>query len=214
VEGYREEERVAFLLTGRAGPRHWSGTERWADIYDLKGAVGDLLERLSLDKAHVISYSAFDGLTEDTLAVEIHGATAGTFGRVRSEVVNLFGIEQEVFVAELDVRMLKGEMGRVYRPLPRYPKVSRDVAFVVSAEVPAGKMVEVIRRAGGELLQQVEVFDVYQGDRLPQGKKSLAFSLELLSREGTLVDAQIDAAVQSVVRAVEEECGATLRSAH
>jgi phenylalanyl-tRNA synthetase beta chain len=116
-----------------------------------------------------------------------------------------------VFVAEFALAPLGGTEERRYEPLPRFPRVRRDVAFGVREELPAGDVMQAIQASAGELLQSVEVFDVYQGANLPPGTKSLAFTLELLSREGTLTEADIDAVMQRVIRHVEESCGATLR---
>jgi phenylalanyl-tRNA synthetase beta chain len=211
VDTFREEERLAVLLTGSAESPHWAHPARTVDFFDMKGCVEGLLEALGLDKWRVISYSTGDGLTEDSLAIEIHGSYAGHFGRVRSEVLKFFGIEQEVFAAEFALTPLCSGEERRFEPLPRFPRVRRDVAFGVREELPAGDIVEVIRASAGELLQSVEVFDVYQGANLPPGTKSLAFTLELLSREGTLTEADIDAVVQRVIHRVQETCGATLR---
>jgi phenylalanyl-tRNA synthetase beta chain len=89
--------------------------------------------------------------------------------------------------------------------------VRRDVAFEVPLELPAGQVEDVIRSSAGELLRRVEVFDVYQGAGIAAGTKSLAFSLELLSRDRTLTEGEIDAVVRNVVHRVEQECKATLR---
>jgi phenylalanyl-tRNA synthetase beta chain len=177
----------------------------------MKGVVEGLLRALALDKWRVISYSTDDGLTEDALALEIHGSYAGHFGRVRAEVLKFFGIEQDVFVAEFVLAPLSGKQSRRFEPLPRYPRVQRDIAFGVRQELEAGAIVEVIRASAGELLQGVEVFDVYQGANLPAGTKSLAFTLDLLSREGTLTEADIEAVMQRVIKGVQESCGATFR---
>ncbi len=211
VEKYREEERIALLLTGNAEEQHWSRQARTVDFFDMKGVVEGLLRALALDKWRLISYSTDDGLTEDALALEIHGSYAGHFGRVRAEVLKFFGIEQDVFVAEFVLAPLSGVEGREFEPLPRYPRVRRDVAFGVREELEAGAIIEVIRASAGELLQGVDVFDVYQGANLPAGTKSLAFTLDLLSREGTLTESDIDAVMQRVINGVQESCGATLR---
>ena len=98
-----------------------------------------------------------------------------------------------------------------YRTLPKYPRVRRDVAFGVSVAAEAGRMLEIIRNAAGSLLESVAVFDVYQGQNVPAGTKSIAFALELMSREKTLTESEIDDVMQRVVRDVEIQCGATLR---
>lgn len=214
VENFAEEERVAILCTGEAIPRQWSVPARKADLFDVKGAVEHLVEQLSLDKARFISYSTSDGLTESTLSIEIHGVQAGYLGRIKEEVASKFGIEGDVYVAELRLSALATRTAKRFEPLPRFPKVRRDISFFVDRAVEVGKLEQSIRAAGGELLIAVDLFDVYEGEKLPAGKKSLAFSLEVMSRQKTLTDSEIETVVRRVVRALEQEFGVTLRSVH
>ncbi|MEW6511482.1 MAG: phenylalanine--tRNA ligase subunit beta [Bacteroidota bacterium] len=211
VENFLEEERVCLVLTGLVGPVHWSGTSRKADLFDLKGDVQDLLAKFGLDKSRFISYSTTNGLTDDTLALEIQGSYAGYLGKVRKEILRQFGVEEVVYVVELSVAALQQGTPRPFVPLPRYPKVRRDVAFTIDANVPAERIEETIRATGGELLQGVILFDVYEGNPLPPGKKSVAFSLELMSLEKTLTEEEIEAAVSRVVAGVQTTHGAALR---
>jgi phenylalanyl-tRNA synthetase beta chain len=212
VEDFVEEERVSVVMTGLAGPLSWSGSGRACDIFDIKGEIQDVLTKFALDKSRFISYSSTNGLTDNTLGIEIQGVYAGYLGQVSKEVMEQFGVEDQVFVAELSVASLKSDAARAYVPLPRYPKVRRDVAFIVDAGVPGERIERTIRTSSTGLLQSVELFDVYEGDPLPAGKKSVAFTLGLMSTEKTLTDSEIDAAVRVVVAAVEREEGATLRS--
>jgi len=214
VEDFLEEERIGVLLTGAGSAGHWSEKKRAGDIYDLKGILEGLLEVFALDKCRVISYPTASGLTESTLAIEIADSYAGYAGAVRADVLKFFGIEQDVFVAEISLASLVGRRAMKYRALPRYPRVRRDVAFGVAENTSAGSVLDVIRKAAGELLASVEVFDVYQGPNVPAGVKSIALALELMSREKTLAEADIEAVMQRVVGAVEKECGGTLRAAY
>jgi phenylalanyl-tRNA synthetase beta chain len=211
VEDFVEEARLALALTGLSAPRHWKGGARMSDLFDLKGEVGDLLRGLGLDKWRLISYSTARGLTESTLAVEIQDTYAGYLGRVRDEEASHFGIEQETFVAELSLAPLTVHRRPVFTALPKFMKVRRDVAFILSAETEAERVEQVIRQAAGDLVQSVSVFDVYEGEKVTPGKKSVAFSLELLPATRTLTDAEIDEVINRVVTAVEAQCQATLR---
>lgn len=211
VEDFLEEERIAVIVTGAGSPGHWAEKGRAADLYDLKGIVEGLLEAFALDKWRVISYPTASGLTESTLGIEIAGSYAGYAGTVRPDVLKFFGIEQNVFVAEIALSRLTGSPAVKYRSLPKYPRVRRDVAFGVPAVTDAGSVLEVIRGTAGDLLESVEVFDVYQGPNVPPGTKSIALALKLMSREKTLTEAEIEAVMQRVVREVEKECGALLR---
>ena len=211
MPGFHEEERVAIVLTGLASARHWSAPPRSVDFYDMKGEVEGVLRALGLDKWCFISYSTRNGLTGDGLGIEIHGSYAGFLGSVRSDVLKFFGIEQDVTVAEFALAPLAKKREQRYQQLPRFPRVRRDVAFELRQDVAAGDVTAVIRESAGELLQSVDVFDVYQGANLAAGTKSLAFTLELLSRERTLTEAEIEDVMQRVIGRVQQACGATLR---
>jgi phenylalanyl-tRNA synthetase beta chain len=214
VGDFHEDERVCLLLTGQALPRQWGLPARAVDFFDLKGETAAFLSKITLDKWRFISYSTSDGLTDETLGVEIQGASAGYLGRVRSEVRDAFGIEQDVFIAEFVLSVLDVPDTRRFEPISRYPRVRRDVAFVLDRDISAGSVIEQIRESGGSLLQNVDLFDVYEGESLGGGKKSFAFALELMSREKTLTDAEIDAVVRGIAGSVEKRFGAVLRSAH
>ena len=212
VQNYLEEERLCLLLTGSSAPVHWSSPGRDVDLFDMKGDIEFLLAKFALDKSRFISYSTSNGLTDNTLGIEIQGSYAGYLGGISKEVRGLFGLERPVFVAEIGVEGFRRDIRKAYVPLPRYPKVKRDVAFTVDAGIPAASLEATIRESATELLQSVEVFDVYQGEQLPGGKKSVAFTLEFMSLERTLTDAETEAAVGRVVAGVEKAHGAALRS--
>jgi phenylalanyl-tRNA synthetase beta chain len=99
-----------------------------------------------------------------------------------------------------------------YKALPRFPMVRRDVAFVVSSNVTAEAIEQCMKAGGSHLLHDVQVFDVYSGPNLPDGKKSVAFTLSLLSDEKTMMEQEIEAEMQRVVKRVEQQLGAELRS--
>jgi phenylalanyl-tRNA synthetase beta chain len=212
VEGFLEEQKVCLAVTGLSSPTHWNSTAMPVSIFDLKGEVRRLLALAGLDKSELISYPTTDGLTDQTLAIEIHNGYAGYLGRVTSEVLQLFGIAEEVFVAEIDLAGLETAKGRSFRPLAKFPKVVRDVALVVSRATTAGDVEKTIWQAASPLLQSVTLFDVYEGENIPPGTRSLAFSLALQSPDKTLTDEEIDREVRRIVDAAGVSLGATLRS--
>ena len=211
VEDIVEEERVALAMTGSREPGSWGSSHRLVDLFDLKGVVDDFLRGLGLDNHRYISYPTSEGLTESTLGVEIQGSYVGSLSIVSPLVLSQYGVEGMIVVAELLTQMLRRGQRRPYVPLPRFPRVRRDVAFTIDRNTPSGNVEEEIRKSAGELLQGAGVFDVYEGKGLPDGCKSLAFALELMSREKTLTDDEIDAVVSRVVAHVEKTFGATLR---
>ena len=212
IENFLEQEKLCLVITGGSAPVHWSGGRRESDLFDLKGDIEFLLAKFALDKSRFISYSTSKGLTDNTLGIEIQGSYAGYLGTLTKEALREFGLERPVFIAEIEVGRLRRDATRLFVPLPRYPKVKRDVAFTVDAGIPVEHLEKTIRMSGTELLQSVELFDVYEGEQLPGGKKSVAFALEFMSLERTLTDVEIEAAVGRVVAGVEKAHGAALRS--
>ena len=211
VKGFTEEARVCLLMAGSVVARQWGMQQRVADFFDIKGELEGVLTKIVLDKKRLIPYSTSNGLTKHTLAIEIHGTYAGYLGQVQEEVLARAGVEGDVYVAEVALAPLAEVSLRKYSALPRFPKVLRDVALILDRGVSAESVEQAIRTAGGELLQAVTLFDVYEGEGLPAGKRSLAFSLELMSHQKTLTEPEIEAAVGQIVRTVEQTFGATLR---
>jgi phenylalanyl-tRNA synthetase beta chain len=214
INPYREEEAVCLAMAGSATPHHWSGEERTVDLFDLKGTVVAFLAGLGLDKGNVISYSTSDGLTDGSLRIEIEGTVAGYLGRLRGNVRERFGIKHDVYLAEVALAALDRPRGRLYESLPRYPKVKRDLAFLVDRSVPAERLEATIRESCGALLHALTVFDVYEGQGVESGKRSVAFALELMSRERTLTDAEVEAAIARTAKAMERQHSAVLRTGH
>jgi phenylalanyl-tRNA synthetase beta chain len=137
----------------------------------------------------------------------------GFFGEVDPALLGRLQIPGPTFVAELDVAALEraARPAETFREWPRFPSVKRDLAFLVALETEAGTLEREIADAGGADLKAVRLFDVYAGERVAAGLKNLAFSLEFQSAERTLSDAEVDRAVDRVVKRLEERHGARLR---
>lgn len=212
VENILEDERLCILLSGNRAPRHWSSQQEPVDLFDLKGEVANLLNYCGLDSWRYIYYSTSETLADNPILVEIKGTEAGYLGNVKDEVRKKFGIEHEAFVAELKLSLLQSHSKKSYEPLAKFPVVHRDVAFVVDESVGAESVIRCMRETESSVIRDVRLFDVYAGENLPSGKKSLALSVQLLSREKTLTDAEIDAEIRRLVSRVEREFSAELRS--
>jgi len=213
LEDVTEEEHLLVLLTGSYLPRVYGAVRRPVDLFDLKGEIGGLLKKFMLDKYRFISYDKRSSLTEVELGVEINGTYAGFLGKVRRSILDKFEIEDDVYAAELRLPVLYSnyDAEKKFRSLPKYPKVSRDVAFVVDETLEQGKIENELRESCGELLEEVRLFDVYVGEQIGNGKKSIAYSLEFQPRERTMTDREIDDLMRSIVRRVEKKFGAKLR---
>ncbi|HWP81096.1 MAG TPA: phenylalanine--tRNA ligase subunit beta [Bacteroidota bacterium] len=212
-EDFIEDDRLLILLSGRLNPPQYGLDSRRVDIFDLKGEVESMLAKFHLDKHRLISYDSDKALTVDNVAVEIQGTYAGFFGKVKKEILQRFEIDSDVYVAELRVGILAAHRvtARRFEPLPRFPIVDRDVAFVVDEGVPQEKVYRAIQEAGGAWLVETRLFDVYTGQQIVSGKKSLAYSLKFQSIERTLTDGEINEQIARIVENVRTKCGGELR---
>lgn len=214
LSGYQEEDRILVLATGNFLPPQFGTEHRKVDLLDIRGEVEAFLGKFCLDKYRFISYDSASALIESALAVEINGSYAGFLGKVSKSIAQRFDIDDEVFVCELKLHVLeKGWVAeKKLTPLPRFPSVRRDLAFVVDRNTEQESVARTIREAGGTLLAGLVLFDVFTGDQVGAGKKSLAYSLELQPLDRTLTEREIDAEIVRIVNRVESTCHAKLRA--
>lgn len=213
VPGVGERSMLGICLAGDAHSTSWHEKQRKVDIFDIKGLVVSLLKGIGLDNSNLIYYNAPSSLTEMTIGIEINGTYVGFIGRCPEKFLKRIKIDQEVFYAEMDLdALISAERKKRYTGYSRFPKVVRDIAFIVSADVPVASIEQKISSAGGAAVTSVTLFDVFAGKSLGDGKKSIAFTLTLNSAEKTLTDAEIDATIAAVVTAVTTTFDATLRS--
>ena len=183
------------------------------DYFSLKGAVETVFAAFGAE-------AAFERSSEPYLhpgrqaAVRIGNTVVGVLGEVHPDVAEAYGIGVRAYVAELKLEPIYAAAeGRVvrYQPLPKFPAVERDLALLCDEALPAAEIEATIRAAGGKLLEKVTLFDVYQGAQIAAGKKSVAYSLSFRSAEGTLSDAEIDPAMNKIMKKLTEK-GCALRS--
>jgi len=185
-----------------------------ADFFALKGIVEKLLDCLHVD--HYDVEPVKDNPTFHpgrTAAFTIDGKVLATLGEVHPTVAENYAIGTRVYLAELDVNTAyENESGtRTHKPLPKYPASNRDLAFVCDKEIPVLKLQRAIGEAVGKTLESVKLFDVYQGEQIEKGKKSVAFNIRMRAHDRTLTDDEADAAMKRVVKALDK-MGISLRS--
>ena len=218
-----EPYHLAAVMTGPRGGRHWQPTEGPdLDYFDLKGVVETLLARLHVtgvvyEKAQHPTLQ--QGRTARILVQGPSGAEDGVevgyVGEINPVVREAFGLPaQRVAAAELDLDVLLSQVPASWfvDPISPYPAVLQDLAVVVDQEVPAAAVQDLIAKAGGFLLKDVSLFDVYEGDPVPEGKKSLAYALTFQAPDKTLRDAIVAKQVRRIVQRLKKELGAELRS--
>lgn len=184
------------------------------DYFTLKGVIEELL-----CKTGITDYD-IERVTDDPILhpgraarITVGGKTLALLGEVHPETAKNFSIGTRCYVAEVSMDVLFENAGaeKVYTPLPKFPAVTRDLAFVCDKSVPVVSLEKEIQSAVGKTLENITLFDVYEGNQIESGKKSVAFSLKLRSKDKTLTDDDADSAMKKAIKAIEK-LGATLRS--
>jgi phenylalanyl-tRNA synthetase beta chain len=209
----REEMRVAVALTGLRGPRSWFGGRERVDLYDAKGIVELLLETLGLEGIEVRPVAV--PLLEEGRAGEVVvlGEPVGTFGEVALPTREAFDLANPVYYADLSLDRLRSLSRRplTYRALPRFPAVQRDLALVVPQEVSASEVGRAILEGQDQILRSVMLFDVYTGDQIGAGRKSMAYTLIYQADDRTLTDAEVNRLHEQILARLRERFGAEVR---
>ena len=192
----------------------FSGEEE--DFYTLKGSIEALLEDFHmLERMEIVPGGGEYFQPGQKALLLVDGEVIGELGAIHPKVQKAWGIPQKVYCAEIDVEKLRAHKGgrRTYQPLPRFPKVPRDIAVVVDEQVSAAAVKAAIEAAPAAVaIGDVELFDVYRGVGIPAGKKSMAYSFTLSAADHTLNDEEIQQAMRCVIDALGERLGAQLRA--
>jgi phenylalanyl-tRNA synthetase beta chain len=184
------------------------------DFFTLKGCVEAILKSQRITEPEFAAVSDNPSFHPGRCAeISFGGRVLGIMGQIHPKVQDNYGIDMPVYVAELDLETIFESKGPEpsYRPLPRYPSVYRDLAIVCDSDTPVAVISKVIKEAGGKLLKEVRLFDIYTGSPIPEGKKSAAFSLEFRSDEQNLTDAEVNPPIDKILKQLNEELGAQIR---
>ncbi|MBF7091643.1 phenylalanine--tRNA ligase subunit beta [Flavobacterium sp. ALJ2] len=212
LNGYEEHKHLTLFITGNRNKETWTNNgQQSTDFFLLKGYVNGVLSRLGINKINniptqsdVFSEGAAIGYGHDTL-VEM--------GVVKKTILKHFGIKQEIFYADFNWDLiLKIVTGKIkYTEIPKYPEVRRDLALLIDKNITYDSIYNLAKQTEKTLLKDVNLFDVYEGKNLPEGKKSYALSFTIQDNTKTLTDAQIDKIMSKLQQSFENELGASLR---
>jgi phenylalanyl-tRNA synthetase beta chain len=213
----RESRRLALAITGTRRPAAWDAVEAVPafDFFDLKGRIEELLKGLHYDEVSFAPAGSVETLHPGKAAeIRIHEAAVGTLGELHPAVQKRYEFgESPVLVAEFDLDLLRSfSPDYQVRAVPEYPPVLEDIAIIVDESVPAARVEELIRQAGGAPLADVRLFDLYRGEQIEVTKKSLAYSLTYQAADHTMTDAEAAAIRHRIVGRLEQELGAVLRA--
>jgi phenylalanyl-tRNA synthetase beta chain len=204
-----------ILLTGPRALKHWQGADTTLmDFYDLKGVVDGMLNALHLEG---ISYTPGEHRSMHPgkcARVTAGSRQLGLIGELHPVVVEQYELpDSAVLIGEFDLGAIAQAIPDRYETgsVPAYPPVLEDIAVVVDEQLPTNQVEQVILTAGGSTLVDVRLFDVYQGEQVGPGKKSLAYNLTFLDPDRTLTDKAVSKLRERIIRSLEKELGAELR---
>jgi phenylalanyl-tRNA synthetase beta chain len=210
----REPEMLCGVMNGSRAERSWLGGEGAYDFYDVKGVAEGLFSQLGISVS--FENSNDEGLHPTRQAAVIAKKDGkkiilGVIGELHPKVADAFEISGTVCLFEIEIGGLLAlaASDKMYRPIPRFPSIVRDLALVVDADVTNQQILDIIK--GFSLISNVVLFDVYAGKQVAAGKKSLAYSLEYQSANATLTDEAVNRVQEQVLARLTKELGATLR---
>ncbi len=190
-----------------------------ADFFEIKGAAEEILEEAGIYDYEIVRMNETDAFEEKSAfhpgrsaAVLKNGKAIGYFGEIHPSVQKTYGFDTKVYAAKFNIPEMMEECvsEKLYEELPKFPATTRDLSLICDESLPVGKIQEAIKSAAGKILEEVKLFDVYQGKQIEAGKKSVSYSVKLRSKESTLTDEQADSTMKRVLKALSA-IGAELR---
>lgn len=214
LKQYHEEDLLALFITGDKSVASWNSKAEHSDFFTLKCYVEMILGRLGIKAEYLNVEECETDICREGLSYSRNGKHIVTFGVVSRKALKLAEVEQDVFYAEFSweniLRMLKDNT-ITFRPLPKFPAVKRDLALLLDRKITFKEVRDIAMRTEKNLLRSVSLFDVYEGEKLGEGKKSYAVSFLLQNEEGTLTDKQIDKIMNKLMGAYKHLLNAEIR---
>jgi phenylalanyl-tRNA synthetase beta chain len=209
--GYEERKHLTLFLSGNRNQESWTNTQKPSDFFLFKGYVNAILSRLGIQKTQNLPVTS--DVFSEGIAIGFGQEIIVELGVVKKSILKNFGIKQEVFFADFNwALILKLISTKIkYTEIPKYPEVRRDLALLIDQNVTYDSIYSIARQTEKTLLKDINLFDVYEGQNLPEGKKSYALSFTIQDNSKTLTDAQIDKIMSKLQNNFETELGASLR---
>lgn len=209
--GYEEHKHLTLFITGNRLAESWTNTQKVSDFFLFKGYVNTILSRLGIEKTQ--NQPVESDVFAEGVAVVLGNETIVEFGTIKKSITKEFDIKQEVFYADFNWNtILKLISNKIkFTEIPKYPEVRRDLALLIDNNIQFDAIYNIARQSEKGLLKGINLFDVYQGSNLPEGKKSYAVSFTIQDATKTLTDVQIDKIMSKLQKSFETELGAVLR---
>ena len=215
MQAYKEQYHAALWITGKRVEGSWAHANEDSNFYELSAYVENILRRIGVKPGMIVRKKSESDIFSAGLTIENRGGKKLIeMGIIAKKLQKQFGLDAPVFYAELNWTALmkvikKNEV--LYTEVPKFPAVSRDLALLVDNNVEFAQIEQIARQTEKKLLKKVELFDVYEGDKLPAGKKSYAVNFILQDEEKTMGDKQIEAIMNKLIANIKKQLGAELR---
>lgn len=211
INGYKEHKQVALLVSGRDQGENWLMPKSRTSFYNLKSYVMILLKKTGLTfREEPLEDERFS----DAISILSDNKVVARIGKVNEKYLKEYDVDQECYYSEIEIEEVQNQRSQkeiVFKDIPKFNTLRRDLALLVDNGVSYQNLIDVVWKNPSKYLKSVNLFDVYQGDKLPEGKKSYALSFELLSEERTLEDKDITEVMNTLIKRFEKEFSAELR---
>jgi len=214
IKDYFEERHLLILASGNINEENWDAKPVKADFYFVKSMVEAIINRLGIDRKQIKISENGNSIFSYSLDYVLNNNIIASIGNVQNKVLKVFDIKKDVYGAIVNwtnVCKFLPTKNTSYEPVQKFPSVRRDLALVLDKNISFEKLKEVSYKAERKLLVEVGLFDIYEGDKIPEGKKSYALSFILQDKNKTLNDKTIDKTMKRIQQLLENECGAVLR---
>lgn len=214
LDKYHESKHLAIFVTGKVNNESWYQQEKEADFFFLKNVVYNILKRLGLDESRFAQEQVSGLVLETGVRLSLNNKPVVEFGLMSKKLLHQFDIRQAVYMANFNWDLVLQAMKQhivIYKAVTKFPEVRRDLALVVDKEVEFEALKKIAFDAEKYLLKQVNLFDVYEGEKIGQGKKSYALSFVLQDEQKTFTDKEIDKTMAKIQKMMELKAGAVLR---
>jgi phenylalanyl-tRNA synthetase beta chain len=208
---YHEQETLALYMTGNLETDNWQRKTKAITYYDLAQQISNIFNKTGIRDSKQEEIN--DQLLEYGVKITVHNKELGKIGKIKSSLVKDFGVKQDLFYAELNTSLLfkSANPKLVIQEVPKFPEVKRDLSLVIDAPVKFEEIQNLIMNTEKRLIKNIVAFDVYEGDKIPEGKKAYALSFTLLDESKTLTDEEIEKTMARLISAFEEKLGAIIR---
>jgi phenylalanyl-tRNA synthetase beta chain len=210
----QEKQVLAALITGMVSTQEWYQEPREADFFDIKGVAENILEELGIEMVEYKRNSPKEGFDPHEYArISYSGSEIGAVGKVSKDVLKGYGVEKKAFILELCIDTLLPLVVWVkkFTPLTKFPSVRRDISIIVNRSIQSAMLVDIVKEKGTDLVESVDIFDLYQGKQIAPQEKALAGRISYRSNKRTLRDDEVNKIHEGIIEEIRRQTGGRLR---